>query len=150
MARTTARTVELEIDVFTFDIDFAGHVSNITFIRWLEIGRLRLLEEVGLPAHSLPGRDFVPIVVRTEIDYRRPVRLGDAVHVSMSLAELRAASATLAFRLTVGDELAATARQRGLFVSADTGRPRRLSPDIRKLLEPYLATSTTARAGPGR
>jgi acyl-ACP thioesterase len=35
------RTVEIDLDIYTFDIDFAGHVSNITYIRWLEIGRLQ-------------------------------------------------------------------------------------------------------------
>jgi len=47
-------------------------------------------------------------------------------------------SATLEFQVTTGAETAATARQRGLFVSTATGKPRRISEEIRARLEPYL------------
>ena len=36
---------ELPLRVQTYDIDFAGIVSNIVFIRWLEDLRLGLMDE---------------------------------------------------------------------------------------------------------
>jgi acyl-CoA thioester hydrolase len=36
---------ELTFTVKTYDIDFAGHVSNIVYIRWLEDLRFALLDE---------------------------------------------------------------------------------------------------------
>ena len=41
------RTVDLDLEIYTFDIDFAQHVSNITYIRWLEMGRLQFLADAG-------------------------------------------------------------------------------------------------------
>ena len=80
------------------------------------------------------------MLIRTEIDYRSPLVLGDPVHVSLWLTELRAASATLEFAITSGDRLAATAVQRGLFVQhLDSGRPSRLTPDDRARFAPYVA-----------
>ena len=41
--------VVFDQEIYTFHIDFAGHVSNIVYVQWMEIGRLKLLEAVGLP-----------------------------------------------------------------------------------------------------
>jgi acyl-CoA thioester hydrolase len=137
----THRTVELDLEIYTFDIDFAAHVSNITYIRWLEIARLQLLVDAGIPTPDLLERGVAPVLIRTEIDYRTPLVLGDAVHISLWLTELRAASATLEFAITSGDRLAATAVQRGLFVSTETAKPRRLTADDRSRFAPYVATA---------
>jgi len=132
------KTVELDIEIYTFDIDFAGHVSNISYIRWLEIGRLRLLTDVGLPTESLMGEGVVPVVFRTEIDYLSPLKLGEPVHLSLHITELRAATATLAFRITSHEQLAAKAVQHGVFLHADSGRPRRIAPEVRARFTPYV------------
>jgi acyl-CoA thioester hydrolase len=132
------RSVELDLEIFTFDIDFAGHVSNIAYIRWLEIGRLRLLTDAGLPVTDLLARGLAPVLTRTEIDYRWPLRLGDPVHLALWMEELRAVSATLQFLITSGARTVATARQAGLFVNAATGRPHRLPPEVRARFEPWV------------
>jgi acyl-CoA thioester hydrolase len=131
-------TVELDLEIFTFDIDFAGHVSNIAYIRWLEIGRLRLLADAGLPVPALLEQGLAPVLTRTEIDYRWPLRLGDPVHLSLWMEALRAASATLRFEITSGTRTVATARQVGLFVHTGSGRPHRLPPEVRARFEPYV------------
>ena len=132
------RRVELDLEIYTFDIDFAGHVSNITYIRWLEIGRLRLLDDAGLPVSALLEQGLAPVLARTEIDYRSALRLGDPVHLSMWMEELRAASATMRCEVTSGPRLVATARQTGLFVRTATGRPHRLAPELRACFEPFV------------
>jgi acyl-CoA thioesterase FadM len=55
------RTVELDLEIYTFDIDFAAHVSNIAYIRWLEIARLQLLIDIGLPTDELMARGVAPV-----------------------------------------------------------------------------------------
>ena len=139
------RTVEIDLDIYTFDIDFAGHVSNITYIRWLEIGRIQLLADVGFRTHELLEAGLAPVVIRTEIDYRLPLKLGDPVHMSLDLVELRSASATIDFRITSDGQLAATARQLGLFVNRDTGKPARVSPELRAGFAPYLQQEPSDR-----
>lgn len=139
------RTVEIDLDIYTFDIDFAGHVSNITYIRWLEIGRLQLLVDAGMPTPELLAEGLAPLLVRTEIDYRLPLRLGDPVHLSLDLAELRAASAAIDFRITSNGRLAAAARQLGIFVKLDTGKPTPITPDRRARFTPYLQQEPSDR-----
>ena len=139
------RTVEIDLDIYTFDIDFAGHVSNITYIRWLEIGRLQLLADVGFRTHELLEAGLAPVVIRTEIDYRLPLKLGDPVHMSLDLVELRSASATIDFRITSNGRLAAAARQLGIFVRLDTGKPARITPERRARFAPYLQQEPSDR-----
>ena len=147
MAGVPNRTVEFDLEIYTFDIDFAGHVSNITYLRWLEIGRLRLLSNAGLPIEELMRLDLAPVLTSTEITYRLALKLGDPVRLVLALAELRAASATLDFEVRSGARLAATARQRGLFISVATGKPRRIAPDMRAKLVPYLRPPAEASSG---
>ncbi len=134
-----SRRVALDLEVFTFDIDFAGHVSNLTYLRWLEIGRLALLKEAGHPIEALVAEGVAPVLTRTEIDYRRPLRLGDPVRLELVVAELRGASATLASEITTAGHVAAAARQTGVFVDLATGRPRRLAPDVREAFARFVA-----------
>lgn len=130
--------LQLDLEIRTFDIDFAGHVSNIVYIQWLEIARTTLLEAVGLPIPRLVDEGFAPIVARTEIEYRRPLQLGDPVRVSLAIAKMRSLSAFMRIEVSSAGEVAATARQLGLFVSTTTGKPRRLTSEIRDRFAPYV------------
>jgi acyl-CoA thioester hydrolase len=135
--------LQIEVAIRTFDIDFAGHVSNIVYVQWLEIARTALLDAVGLPIAGLVDEGFAPIVARTEIEYRRPLRLGDPARVALAITKMRSLSAFMEFEISSGGEVAATARQLGLFVSTDTGKPRRLTVDIRERFAPFVVDRPT-------
>jgi acyl-CoA thioester hydrolase len=128
----------IPIEVYTFDIDFAGHVSNISYIRWLEIGRLRLLDAAGWPVAEALARGVVPILASTEIRYRKPIKLGDRVSLEVGITELGRASATIAFTVSTADDVAATATQTGLFVDAGSRRPHRLTDAERASFVPFV------------
>lgn len=54
-----------------FDTDSGGVVSNIAYLRFIEIARTALTEELGLRLSEMDHTKQYPAVVRTEIDYRR-------------------------------------------------------------------------------
>ena len=54
--------VAIDIPVYTFDIDFAGIVSNIVYLRWSEMWRIELLARLGLTVEAM---------VRTGIEWLR-------------------------------------------------------------------------------
>jgi acyl-CoA thioester hydrolase len=129
----------LELEVYSFHIDFMGHVNNIIYIQWMEIGRTKLLEAVGMPTQEIAQKGFVPVLVQTNITYKSPLLLGDRVRVEMWISELKNASAIMQFRFYKEQEtLAAEGWQKGLFVDRDTMRPRRLQPEERSLFAPYV------------
>ena len=73
---TGMKKITFDLPIYTFQIDFAGIVSNIVYIEWMEIGRMKLLETVGMPIHEIQEDGIVPVLTHTSIDYKRPFRLG--------------------------------------------------------------------------
>jgi acyl-CoA thioester hydrolase len=106
---------ELVFPVRTYDIDFAGIVSNIVYIRWLEDLRLRMLE-VHYPLEPVLARGEGPVLARTEIEYLLPVRFGSSVRGVMWAAGHGRARFDLEAEFTVNDRAVAHASQRGYFV----------------------------------
>ena len=135
----TMNKVEFDLEVYTFQIDIVGHLSNIIYIEWMEIGRLKLLEAVGLPAVELTKRDVFPVLVSTNITYKQPIFYGDKIRAEIWISKLNAASAIMEFRFIKNDGvLAATGYQKGLFIKGSTGKPYRIPKDERMLYEKYL------------
>jgi acyl-CoA thioester hydrolase len=131
--------ITFDLEVYSFHIDFIGHVNNTVYVQWMEIGRTKLLEAVGLPTHEIFKQGFVPVLVQTEISYKSPLYLGDLVQLELWISELKNASAVMQFSFFNSDRvLAATGSQKGLFMDRQTQRPRRLSPEERELFIPYL------------
>jgi len=128
----------IEPEIYTYDIDFNNHVSNISYIRWMEIGRLKLLEKIGMPVHEIEKQGFAPVLARTEISYKKPLLLGDKVRVEVGISKLKKISGTLAFNFFCGDEIVAEGEQDALFISVETRKVYRLTEDQRSRFEAYL------------
>jgi YbgC/YbaW family acyl-CoA thioester hydrolase len=83
-----------------FDTDCGGVVSNIAYLRFIEIARTQLAEELGLKLAEMAQTQKYPVVVRTEIDYKRPAKLGDRLVIEGWLDDLQRARFWCAFRIT--------------------------------------------------
>src|ERR1700737_1768324 len=81
MVKMDAPRIRTELQVMFFDTDCGGGVSNIAYLRFIEIARTLLAEELGLALAQMAETQRYPVVVRTEIDYRRAARLGDRLMV---------------------------------------------------------------------
>lgn len=105
--------IRTEVQVMFFDTDCGGVVSNIAYLRFIEIARTLLAEELGLPLADLAKTQRYPVVVRTEIDYRRAAKLGDRLVIEGWLDQLQSARFWCAFRITrsADDEIIADCRQ---------------------------------------
>jgi acyl-CoA thioester hydrolase len=73
--------IQTELQVMFFDTDCGGVVHNIAYLRFIEVARTLLAERLGLALADMATDHKYPVVVRTEIDYRRPARLGDRLVV---------------------------------------------------------------------
>ena len=60
-----------------FDTDCGGVVHNIAYLRFIETARTLLAEKLGLALVEMVDTKHYPVVVRTEIDYRKGAKLGD-------------------------------------------------------------------------
>lgn len=70
------------------DTDCGGVVSNIAYLRFVERARCELFEGLGLSLSGMEESGLFPTVVRTEIDYRIPARLGDRLEVRATLSDV--------------------------------------------------------------
>jgi acyl-CoA thioester hydrolase len=116
------RIIERDLPIRTYDIDFAGIVSNIVYIRWLEDLRLAMMEEAYPIARAL-AEDAAPILLETKIAYERPVTIHDALKGRMWATEMGRVKWHLAAEFVVGDTVHARAEQVGLFIRLSTRRP---------------------------
>ena len=125
--------IEHPFRVMTSDIDFAGVVSNISYVRWLEDLCNLFAEQVLLMGEALP-RGIAPTLMHTEIDYLAPVRFPDLVTGRMWLAARERSKWELIpeFHSQTKDKLVARARQIGVFVALDTLRPVHLPEEFQK------------------
>lgn len=117
--------------VRTYDIDFAGVLSNIVYVRWLEDLRDMLADAV-LPLSDAYKRGIVPTLTRTELDYVAPVRYPDSVEGRMGMLEHGRARFVLwaEFRSLASGLVTVRARQTGVFVFIETLRPAPLPPEF--------------------
>lgn len=113
----------------------AGIVSNIVYVRWLEDLRVELLRNY-FPPGDLLRQNLMPVVVRTEINYRASLRFLDQCLGHIRVAELGRTSATMEATFQNGDGLTiADAKQVGVFINSTTGKPVVLPDQLRKFFE---------------
>lgn len=123
-----APRIRTDVQVMFFDTDCGGVVSNIAYLRFIEIARTHLAEELGLALAEMTQKQRYPVVVRTEIDYRRAARLGDRLMIEGRLDRLESARFWCAFRITRPQDktLIAECRQMLALIEMPTGKLLRL------------------------
>jgi acyl-CoA thioester hydrolase len=121
---------ERPLVIRTYDIDFAGIVGNIVFVRWLEDLRLGMMEE-AYPLQRALVDDIAPLLLETRIAYHRPVTIHDRLLGRMRVVALERVRWRLAAEFVVGSTVHADAEQQGLFVRLSTRRPVAIPEPIR-------------------
>ena len=99
MLNDSAPRIRTELQVMFFDTDCAAVVHNIAYLRFIEVARTLLAEELGLGLAQMAETQKYPVVVRTEIDYRRAAKLGDKLVVEGWLDRLERVRFWCAFRI---------------------------------------------------
>ena len=95
-----APRIQTRLQVMFFDTDCGGVVHNIAYLRFIEIGRTLLAAELGMSLREMSESQRYPVVVRTEIDYRRGAQLGDELLIEGWLDRIERARFWCAFRIT--------------------------------------------------
>ncbi len=99
MLNANAPRIRTEVQVMFFDTDCAAVVHNIAYLRFIEIARTLLAEQLGLGLATMAENQRYPVVVRTEIDYRRAAKLGDKLVIEGWVDQLERVRFWCAFRI---------------------------------------------------
>lgn len=130
VARMSASRPALETreEIMFFDTDCGGVVHNIAYLRMIETCRTRLAALMGMDLRTMSSTHVFPVVTRTEVDYRRPAKLGDWITIRGRLDEISRARFWCNFEMIREEDGATlvTARQALALVSMPEGKPLRL------------------------
>lgn len=124
----TAPTQETREEVMFFDTDCGGVVHNIAYLRMIETCRTRLAAKLGMDLRTMSETCVYPVVTRTEIDYKRPAKLGDWLVIRGWLGEVSKARFWCTFEMTreADGVTLVSARQSLALVRMPEGKPMRL------------------------
>ena len=120
--------IRTQVQVMFFDTDCGGVVSNIAYLRFIEIARTLLAEDLGLALTEMAESQRYPVVVRTEIDYCRPAKLGDHLVIEGWLDRLERVRFWCGFQITrpADNMLIAQCRQMLALIEMPEGKLLRL------------------------
>ncbi|PZR77154.1 MAG: acyl-CoA thioesterase [Chthoniobacterales bacterium] len=127
---SSLKTFEITVPVLPADIDTQDHVNNTVYLRWVQEIATAHWEAVASPeAQAAVGW----VVLRHEIEYKTPALLGDEVVLRTWVGK----ATRLTFerftevRRKAGDQLLSQARTVWCPINAQTGRPARVSAEVR-------------------
>ena len=121
-----------EEEVMFFDTDVGGVVHNIAYLRMIETCRTRLAAQLGFDLKAMMESQQFPVVARTEIDYRRPAKLGDILVIKGWVSEMKRTSFWCEFEVRVKESEVCliTCRQKLELVQIPEARPLRLPKEL--------------------
>jgi acyl-CoA thioester hydrolase len=131
MLNESTPRIRTELQVMFFDTDCAAVVHNIAYLRFIEVARTLLAEELGLGLAQMAETQKYPVVVRTEIDYRRAAKLGDKLTVEGWLDRLERVRFWCGFKIVrpADDILIAECRQMLAIIQMPDARLLRVPDD---------------------
>ena len=141
---------ECTIDVRYYETDLMGIVHHSNYIRFFEYGRVKMLEEIGLPISEIEGNGVMLPVVSTFCTYKTPSRMGETLRIvssveSMPMAKMKIK--TVIYKQsstnpqTLEQEIGAVVAEGEVvigFIKADTRRPCRIPDFAAKIMEKYF------------
>lgn len=121
--------VTLPLRVQTYDIDFASHVNNQVYVRWLEDLRMEILRKY-YPIQRFLDQGVAPILAATHITYKKAIGLADEPHARMWCTQLGRATMNLEASIGVGETQCAHATHRVILLNLATNRPARIPVEL--------------------
>ena len=124
-------TIDTEVQVMFFDTDCGGVVHNLAYLRFIEVARTYLADQLGMGFTTMAKEQQFPVVVRTEIDYKRPAVLWDKLVVHGKLETVERSRFWCSFEIVRPSDgvLMVTSRQMLAVVQMPAGKPLRLPAD---------------------
>jgi acyl-CoA thioester hydrolase len=121
---------EIRIEVQKDDIDMLGHVNNVVFLRWVQDAAVAHWQAAAAPADQ---EALLWVVLRHEIDYKRPAFLDDEIlaRTWVGSASRRAFERHTELLRSTDSKLLARARTVWCPIDRRTGKPTDVSKEVR-------------------
>lgn len=121
------------------DMDAFQHVNNTVYLRWFESARIELFLRASV-LDRMESDGIGPILARSEIDYRIPLRFPDRVTATAHVVSIGKTSFVLGYRVTnAAGQVAAEGQTVLVMMNYRTSEKVAIGPDLRRRLEAITA-----------
>ncbi len=119
-------------------IDLQGHASNVEVVRWISRAAWAHSRALGWDEAAYHEHGAWFVVRRHEVDYIASAKLGDELLIHTWPSALGKASAERRHIITRPADNAIIARAVNMWALVDiqTGRPRRITPELQRTFDP--------------
>ena len=124
-----------------YELDPYNHVNHSAIIQYFEVGRIELLESVGLGLDKMQADGHHIVVTGIETRFHQSGSPGDELIVETEIVELRRATSTWRQRLIRGEDVIASQTIHAAFTDT-RGTPRRFPPEVVVALEPFVVVAS--------
>lgn len=112
------------LKVRTYECDSYGHVNNATFLNYCEVARVELLEKMGYDLDGLKKAGFLLVIVKIEMEYKKPAYANDKLEISVDWIERGKTSAVFEQEIYNRHQNDLVARAKVIWVATDLkGKP---------------------------
>ena len=137
-----AQTSSIEYRVPFYDTDAMGIVHHANYVRYLELARVRFLEQHDEPYTRYVERGFHVVVTRVDIQLKRATRFQETLQVICWLERVRNVTLVFGYQIRCADALTALATTEHGVVNLE-GRPTRMPEERRDRLLALVAAPPT-------
>ncbi len=144
MARLSLKNAQ-QTPLFTFDCpqriyfedtDAGGMVYHAQYLKFLERARTEWLRYLGFTNSELERKyKMLWVVAEIAIEFVKPAKLDDSVHVSVAIENLGRVRCTFHQEIRRGEEVLVKARVLVACVAAEGFKPIEIPADVRKKME---------------
>jgi acyl-CoA thioester hydrolase len=115
------------------DLDALGHVNNAVYLSYLEQARVLYFQRLNLRSDGEP----LTLLARNEIDYLRPVLLGEELEVFVRVARIGTKSLRFECEIHAAGELAARAASVLVWYDFENSRSVAVPDEARRKIEAF-------------
>ncbi len=125
--------VVTEVEVRYAETDQQGVAYHANYFVWMEIGRTRYLEALGIPYHRMEAEGALFSVMEARCRYAGAARYGERVEIATQVTALRSRSVAFGYALEAEGRPLATGAT--VLIALDRERrPRRIPAEIARAL----------------
>jgi acyl-CoA thioester hydrolase len=137
------KTHVLPLRVYYEDTDLSGVVYHANYLRFMERGRTEFFRCAGIWLAKLDDAEPVAWTLRkANLEYHRPARLDDALEVHTACGGLTGARMTAKQKVMCDGQVLMEGSVEACIITL-SGKPRRISPELRGKLLPFLDETNT-------
>jgi acyl-CoA thioester hydrolase len=145
MPRTHVRTFRVRY----YECDAYGHVNHAQYLRYMQEAAFDASAAAGYDVARYQAMERTWLIRETEIEYLRPLRYGDTVHVKTWVEDFRRIRSRRAYEFLRGESgsLAARASTDWVFLNTATGHPAAIPRELVSAFCPEGAPDPAPRPG---